>query len=174
MKKCILYILFLMVSISVVNAQSELPSDSLIKINSSKVKKFGEFLLDMRLMNAANLKLPKFNFEFAPLAKDYNQFFALPSNEVYSLESITSSSMNSAFGFSAYGFTESLQKATFKLNNGWSLNAFGNYNASGWKMPNQSAFPWEKNNFRGGFELKSNNNTFGIRLEVRQGREYPY
>ena len=34
--------------------------------------------------------------------------------------------------------------------------------------------PWEKNNFRGAFELKSANGNFGIRIEVQQGRNGPY
>ena len=33
---------------------------------------------------------------------------------------------------------------------------------------------WEKNNFRGAFELKSANGNFGIRIEVQQGRNGPY
>ena len=37
-----------------------------------------------------------------------------------------------------------------------------------------SAMPWEKNNFRGAFELKSANGNFGIRIEVQQGRNGPY
>ena len=34
--------------------------------------------------------------------------------------------------------------------------------------------PCEKNNFKGAFELKSANGSFGIRIEVQQGRHVPY
>ena len=37
----------------------------------------------------------------------------------------------------------------------------------------RSALPWEKNTFKGAFELKSANGAFGIRIEVQQGRN-PY
>lgn len=31
-----------------------------------------------------------------------------------------------------------------------------------------------KNNFKGAFEMKSSDGNFGIRIEVQQGRNYPY
>lgn len=34
--------------------------------------------------------------------------------------------------------------------------------------------PWEKNNFNGAFEMKSENGNFGIRIEVQRGRTTPY
>ena len=51
---------------------------------------------------------------------------------------------------------------------------YGEYDKDGWKVPNPSALPWEKNNFKGAFELKSANGAFGIRIEVQQGRHVPY
>ena len=48
------------------------------------------------------------------------------------------------------------------------------YDKDGWRVPNRSAMPWERNNFRGAFELKSANGNFGIRIEVQQGRNVPY
>ena len=53
---------------------------------------------------------------------------------------------------------------TFKLKNGWKINTYGDYDKDGWKVPNRSAMPWEKNNFRGAFELKSSMVIFGIRI----------
>lgn len=41
-------------------------------------------------------------------------------------------------------------------------------------MPNPSALPWQKNNFKGAFELKSQDGSFGIRIEVQKGRENPF
>lgn len=54
------------------------------------------------------------------------------------------------------------------------INTYGDYDKDGWKVPNRSAMPWEKNNFRGAFELKSSNGNFGIRIEVQQGRNGLY
>ena len=54
------------------------------------------------------------------------------------------------------------------------LNTYGDYNSQGYRMPNRSALPWERNNFRGAFELKSANGNFGIRVEVQQGRSQPF
>ena len=62
----------------------------------------------------------------------------------------------------------------FKLKNGMRINTYGDYDKDGWRVPNRSAMPWEKNNFRGAFELKSANGNFGIRIEVQQGRNGPY
>ena len=57
---------------------------------------------------------------------------------------------------------------------GMRINTYGDYNKDGWRVPNRSAMPWERNNFRGAFELKSANGNFGIRIEVQQGRNVPY
>lgn len=35
-----------------------------------------------------------------------------------------------------------------------------------------SALPWQKNNFNAGFEMKSSNGSFGIKVEVHGGRGY--
>ena len=67
-----------------------------------------------------------------------------------------------------------LQVGQLKLNNGWSLNTYGQYNAQGYRVMNPSALPWERNNFHGAFELKSANGSFGIRVEVKQGRQSPW
>ena len=48
------------------------------------------------------------------------------------------------------------------------INTYGEYDKDGWKVPNRSALPWEKNNFKGAFEMKSANGAFGIRIEVQQ------
>ena len=78
------------------------------------------------------------------------------------------------YGFGGFGSTQNLQMGSFKLKNGMRLNTYGEYNANGYKVPNRSALPWEKNNFKGAFELKSANGAFGIRVEVQQGRTAPF
>lgn len=62
----------------------------------------------------------------------------------------------------------------FQTENGMRINTYGDYDKDGWRVPNRSAMPWERNNFRGAFELKSANGNFGIRIEVQQGRNAPY
>ena len=54
------------------------------------------------------------------------------------------------------------------------INTYGEYDKDGWKVPNRSALPWERNNFKGAFEMKSSNGAFGIRIEVQQGNRTPF
>lgn len=54
------------------------------------------------------------------------------------------------------------------------ITTYGEYDADGNKVRNPSALPWEKNNFNGAFEMKSENGNFGIRIEVQRGRTTPY
>ena len=69
---------------------------------------------------------------------------------------------------------ENLQMGSFRLKNGMRINTYGEYDKDGWKVPNHSALPWEKNNFKGAFEMKSSNGAFGIRIEVQQGNRTPF
>jgi hypothetical protein len=54
------------------------------------------------------------------------------------------------------------------------INLYGEYNADGHKVYNPSAFPWERNQLHSAFEMKSANGSFGIKVEVHGGRNYPY
>ena len=165
MRKLILF-LSLILSVGFASAQSEVPSDSIRRAPSSNIKEFGGFLLDMGLMNVAPPKLPKFSLDVPDVSKDYNQIFRLNTDATYT-QGFTDafSSPFSGFGYGyGWGLSSSpqfMQMSTFKLKNGW-------------KVPNRSAMPWEKNNFRGAFELKSSNGNFGIRIEVQQGRNGLY
>ena len=178
MKKLILF-LSLILSVGFASAQSEVPSDSIRRAPSSNIKEFGGFLLDMGLMNVAPPKLPKFSLDVPDVSKDYNQIFRLNTDASYT-QGFTDafSSPFSSFGYGyGWGLSSSpqfMQMGTFKLKNGWKINTYGDYNKDGWKVPNHSAMPWEKNNFRGAFELKSSNGNFGIRIEVQQGRNGLY
>lgn len=173
MKKLILF-LSLLLATAVVSAQSELPSDSIPRSPAENYKKYGSFLLDMGLMNVMPPQLPKMNFDISQAGPDYNQLFRLNPDVTYSqgLSNVFSSSY-SGFGMFGFGSSQNLQMGSFKLKNGMRLNTYGEYNADGYRMPNRSALPWEKNAFKGAFELKSANGTFGIRIEVQQGRN-PY
>ena len=178
MKKLILF-LSLVLSVGFASAQSEVPSDSIRRTPSSNMKEFGGFLLDMGLMNVAPPKLPKLNLDIPDVSKDYNQIFRMNTDATYT-QGFTDafSSPFSGFGYGyGWGLSSSpqfMQMGTFKLKNGWKINTYGDYDKDGWKVPNRSAMPWEKNNFRGAFELKSSNGNFGIRIEVQQGRNGLY
>lgn len=178
MRKLILF-LSLILSVGLHPHSQEVPSDSIRRAPSSNIKEFGGFLLDMGLMNVAPPKLPKFSLDVPDVSKDYNQIFRLNTDATYT-QGFTDafSSPFSGFGYGyGWGLSSSpqfMQMGTFKLKNGWKINTYGDYDKDGWKVPNRSAMPWEKNNFRGAFELKSSNGNFGIRIEVQQGRNSLY
>lgn len=176
MKKQILFLSFLL-SVGFASAQSEIPSDSIRRAPSANIKEFGGFLLDMGLMNVASPELPKLSLDMPDLGKDYNQLFRMNTDATYS-QGFTGSFFPSYSGFGyGWGLSSSpqfMQMGSFKLKNGMRINTYGDYNKDGWRVPNRSALPWEKNNFRGAFELKSANGAFGIRIEVQQGRNAPY
>lgn len=179
MKKLILF-LSLILSVGFASAQSELPSDSIRRAPSSNIKEFGGFLLDMSLMNVAPPSLPKIALDLPDATKDYNQIFRMNTDATYSqgFSDAFSPSSFSNFGYGyGWGLSSSpqfMQMGSFKLKNGMRINTYGDYDKDGWRVPNRSAMPWEKNNFRGAFELKSANGNFGIRIEVQQGRHGLY
>ena len=70
MKKLILFLLSLALSVGFASAQSEIPSDSIRRAPSANVKEFGGFLLDMGLMNVTAPQLPKFDLSMPDLSKD--------------------------------------------------------------------------------------------------------
>jgi hypothetical protein len=68
-----------------------------------------------------------------------------------------------------------LQGASFKLNNGMRVNVYGKYSADGRLLPGMNAMPWQKHDFRGAFEIKSANGSFGLKVEVsREANPLPY
>ena len=125
---------------------------------------------------------PKFTLEIPDASKDYSRIFQLNPNVTYSqgLSNIFSLSNSRYFSSNPFGLTgfwgstDNLQMGSFTLKNGMRIHTYGEYDKDGWKVPNPSALPWEKNNFKGAFELKSANGAFGIRIEVQQGRHVPY
>ena len=177
MKKLILF-LSLALSVGFASAQSEIPSDSIRRAPSANVKEFGGFLLDMGLMNVTAPQLPKFDLSMPDLSKDYNQIFRFNTDATYTqgfTDAFSSSFSGFGYGY-GWGLSSSpqfMQMGSFKLKNGMRINTYGDYDKDGWRVPNRSAMPWEKNNFRGAFELKSANGNFGIRIEVQQGPMSP-
>lgn len=174
MKKLILF-LSLLLATAVVSAQSELPSDDRTpRAPEENYKEFGGFLLDMGLMSVMPPHLPKVDLSLSDTSKDFNQLFRLNPDVTYSqgLSNVFTPSF-SGFGGFGFGSAQNLQMGSFKLKNGMRINTYGEYNADGYRVPNRSALPWERNAFKGAFELKSANGSFGIRIEVQQGRN-PY
>ena len=137
------------------------------------VKSYDGFLIDMN--NLVKLPTPDMNKTYKIVipdaSKDYNWIFRLNPDVTYSsglsnMFSLSGSPYFSSnpFGIMGFGFgntTDNLQMGSFRLKNGW-------------RVPNPSALPWQKNNFKGAFELKSQDGSFGIRIEVQKGRENPF
>lgn len=200
MKRIFFCIIALLAGIATAGAQNEVPADTLRSksvsegvppegvplsdgILPSDVKNYDGFLLDMGLMKmAAPPRLPKFTLEIPDASKDYNRLFQLNPNVTYSqglsnIFSLSNSRFYSSNPFGLTGFwgsTDNLQMGSFTLKNGMRINTYGEYDKDGWKVPNPSALPWEKNNFKGAFEMKSANGAFGIRIEVQQGRNHAF
>lgn len=177
MKRPILFVCVMLGALSV-SAQSEVPADTIRGLPST-VKQYGDFLIDMGLFAASPVRLPRPSLNLYDASKDYNRIFRLNPDATmtqgFSNAFAPVYSSGYAWGFGGFSSTpQYLQMGSFKLKNGMRLNTYGEYDADGRKVPNPSAMPWEKNNFKGGFELKSGNGAFGIRIEVQQGRGAPY
>ena len=164
----------LLMGISLAQAQTEKKTELL-----PETKSFGGFLLDMTLMNLQPApRFSDFKLEIPDASKDYTHIFHLNPDVTYSSgwSDMFSTSTATWGGFSGFRFWRlgstptTLQMSSFKLKNGMRINTYGEYDTEGRKVPNPSALPWERNNFKGAFELKSSNGAFGFRLEVQQGR----
>ena len=193
MKQVCLFIIALFAGSISLYAQSEAQGDSIRShvlpdgtppegALMPEVKNYDGFLLDMSLLKMEAPRLPEFTLEIPDASKDYSRMFRLNPNATYSqglsnVFSLTNSTVYSMNPFGLSGFwssPENLQMGSFRLKNGMRINTSGEYDKDGWKVPNHSALPWEKNNFKGAFEMKSSNGAFGIRIEVQQGNRTPF
>lgn len=193
MKQVCLFIIALFAGSISLYAQSEAQGDSIRShvlpdgtppegALMPEVKTYDGFLLDMSLLKMEAPRLPEFTLEIPDASKDYSRMFRLNPNATYSqglsnVFSLTNSTVYSMNPFGLSGFwssPENLQMGSFRLKNGMRINTYGEYDKDGWKVPNHSALPWEKNNFKGAFEMKSSNGAFGIRIEVQQGNRTPF
>ncbi len=143
------------------------------------------FLIDMRgLMDAPAPDLSSYRLTVPDASKDYSRLFRLSPDVTYSsgLSHMFSTGgtpyyTRNPFGLTGFGFggaADNLQMGSFRLRNGWRLNTYGEYDKDGRRVYNPSALPWQRNNFKGAFELKSQDGKFGIRVEVQRGRENPF
>lgn len=138
-----------------------------------EVKDMGGFLLDMSILKLNTAPKLSLNWELPdPTARDYAAIFALDPRITYGKANGTSWSTQSGWLNALYGNANAptLQMGSFQLKNGWRLNTYGQYDADGWRVPNPSALPWQRNDFHGAFELKSANGAFGIKIEVEKKR----
>ena len=193
MKQVCLFIIALFAGSISLYAQSEAQGDSIRShvlpdgtppegALMPEVMNYDGFLLDMSLLKMEAPRLPEFTLEIPDASKDYSRMFRLNPNATYSqglsnVFSLTNSTVYSMNPFGLSGFwssPENLQMGSFRLKNGMRINTYGEYDKDGWKVPNHSALPWEKNNFKGAFEMKSSNGAFGIRIEVQQGNRTPF
>lgn len=185
MKKLILS-LVMFLSVAATFAQTEVMADSIppISLDGSRYKSFDGFVLDMGAVMIAPPPLIAPQLTYEPYSsngtiKNYNEIFR-PGRHItydrgsYSLFTPMYSGLG---GYGMHGFGSmppTLQSATFKLKNGLRITTYGEYDADGNKVRNPAALPWERNNFNGAFEMKSENGNFGIRIEVQRGRNNPY
>lgn len=193
MKQVCLFIIALFAGSISLYAQSEAQGDSIRShvlpdgtppegALMPEVKNYDGFLLDMSLLKMEAPRLPEFTLEIPDASKDYSRMFRLNPNATYSqglsnVFSLTNSTVYSMNPFGLSGFwssPENLQMGSFRLKNGMRINTYGEYDKDGWKVPNHSALPLEKNNFKGAFEMKSSNGAFGIRIEVQQWNRTPF
>lgn len=193
MKQVFFCIIALLAGTSSLCAQNEVRADSIHShtlppegtqpegVPMPEVKNFNGFLLDMSLMKMEAPHMPQFTLKIPDAGKDYGNIFRLNPDVTYSqglsnIFSLTNSTVYSMNPFGLTGFWSSpdnLQIGSFRLKNGMRINTYGEYDKDGRKVPNPSALPWEKNNFKGAFEMKSANGAFGIRIEVQRGNQHP-
>ena len=152
-----------------------------ISFDGATGKDFGGFILDMgSMLNTENLTNLSLKHSASPLSllspellieKTTIKPFEFKPSIIYFTQQ-ASGLTTSAPHFNAGNMT--WQGASYKLKNGWRINTYGEYNADGKKVYNPMAMPWQRNNFNAAFEIKSENGSFGIKVEVQGGRNNPF
>ncbi len=159
-------------------AQQEQPT---IEIDNGPSKmasyqEFGGFVLDLTQALASPLALPKLELPSVDPFPKFKQALQLGlKKQSFRLVPSTNFQQNS-YGFSSWGSSNltPLHSATFRINERLNISTYGDYDAQGFKRPNPAALPWEKNDFRGGFEIKTSSGfRFGIEVN-RKGSPYGY
>lgn len=162
-------------------AQNEKP---VIEIDTEPEKmatyqEFGGFIIDLNKAVAQPMFLPKLDLSQLKIApyEDFTEKMGFDLGKaIYGVTPITTFGTNSGYGWGYHPFnsptSSPINSATFRINDKWRMTTSGDYNAEGYRRPNPSALPWEKNDFHGAFELKSSSG-FSVRFEV-QRKENPY
>lgn len=138
-------------------------------------KEYGGFILDLNSEMMQMQGIPKLKLFDVDPYPNFKQILNLnTSNVTYGLQDLNYTRQN-RFGYSRYGnsITDGpVNTATFRINDVMKVTTYGDYDAQGYRRVNPSAMPWERNNFRGGFELKTSSGfSFGIQVE-RKGSPY--
>ena len=145
-------------------SQRELPANE----PTAGIQQYGDFLLDMTLMAIKPSLLSPTDFNLFELPVDYNQRIFTDQAASYGKSTLLLGPSSYGFGSPLYSTgIESIYSSSFKLNDKLRLNTYGQYDASGRRRIEPSALPWERNDFKGAFELKSSSG-FGVRIEVQR------
>lgn len=164
------------------HAQQEGVSDSIRYSGIGNIKNYDGFLLDMGSILPLPVQMPHFSLA-SPYTNKYSvPTFTLDTNTLYSKKNYYFSSPNGSMLWGSSWLSPlgnsisptNMQMGSFLLRNGMRINTYGEYNKEGWRVPNPSTLPWERNNFKGAFELKSSNGSFGVRIEVQRGGRTGY
>lgn len=175
MKKLLAIMLFIAASVTFTQAQEQVELS--FEEEPTNAKSFDGYVLNLNnnFLEVPQWRLPK--FELMPQFKPLNpQLYQMNMNGAkYGTSDFTYSSLNNLSYWGVHnGIDGPINSATFQLNNGLKISTYGDYDANGYRKKLPSAYPWKNNDFRGGFELKSNNGKFGIKVEVEQRRTNPY
>ena len=148
------------------------------RISDDGMRNYGGFLLDMNSMLQPTQPMTTVPSLSAPMQtslygyRDLDRMLQLKSKATYGISNTPVGFSNTPFGFRSMPLgmgISSFHTANFKLNNGMTLTTYGNYDSSGRRHISQSALPWQRNNFQGGFKLKSANGNFSVQVHVSRG-----
>ena len=152
------------------------------RISDDGMRNYGGFLLDMNSMLQPSQPMMMTTTTVPSLSapmqtslygyRDLDRMLQLKSKATYGISNTPVGISNTPFGFRSMPLgmgISSFHTANFKLNNGMTLTTYGNYDSSGRRHISQSALPWQRNNFQGGFKLKSANGNFSVQVHVSRG-----
>lgn len=181
MKKFTYILLILFLTIATANAQQEQQG---IQIDTeteymATYKEYGGFILDLTQALSSPAVFPEFKLLNHSVDLYINWLERLnlsTGNITYGKDDYSIFGSNNSrhyYGTTLYrGIDQPINSASFRLNDNWRLNTQGDYDAQGYKRKNPSTLPWENNDFRAAFELKSSKG-FSLRLQV-QRKANPY
>lgn len=136
------------------------------------MRNYGGFLLDMNSMlqptQPLTLDIPSLTSPMQTSLygyRDLDKMLQLKSKATYGISTMPLGISTTPLGMGI----NNLHTASFRLNNGMTLTTFGNYDSSGQRHISPSALPWQRNNFQGGFKLKSANGKFSVQVHVSRG-----
>ncbi len=136
------------------------------------MRNYGGFLLDMNSMlqptQPLTLDIPSLTSPMQTSLygyRDLDKMLQLKSKATYGISTMPLGISTTPLGMGI----NNLHTASFRLNNGMTLTTFGNYDSNGQRHISPSALPWQRNNFQGGFKLKSANGKFSVQVHVSRG-----